>query len=86
MFPDQFSVANPLELFSKFYEFIFMVQLDGFEQNKAGVNIFWIYGNSSGTVFFKVKKFYRHWGMNPSRIEVNKHKFVQKVAKVAILK
>ena len=33
-FLDQFFDANPLELFSKFHEFIFMVQMDGFSKDK----------------------------------------------------
>ena len=35
MFLDQFFVANPLELFSKFYEFIFMVYMDRLNKDKG---------------------------------------------------
>jgi hypothetical protein len=34
MFLDQFFIANPLELFSEFYEFIFLVYMDGFNKDK----------------------------------------------------
>ena len=34
MFLDQFFDANPLELFSKFHTFIFMVYMDRFSKDK----------------------------------------------------
>ena len=34
MFLDQFFLANPLGLFSKFYKFIFMVYMDRFDKDK----------------------------------------------------